>query len=611
MVYTCAMVARVCEAVWPSPKSHRYSAMIPSGSEDAEASKLTVSGLEPVLGIAVKLAMGLRFPRNRQPVRIRIRHEPALTPQTMRLFMLPPYEHENSLPPHRPIRPAFIKDKCQLRRVQAGRIVGRAMVELDRIDVGAVVSAHPFVEVILKRLRSAGHEAVLIGGVVRDGLQHQMGRPVDFPPTDIDIATSALPDEIRRLFPDRQIVGLGEEFGVLLIVGPAGRSYEVATFRVEGEYDGRWPGKVELVRDLTGDVRRRDLTINGLAATADGEVIDLVGGVADLFASRIRAIGSPALRFAEDYLRMLRAIRFTCQIDGRIDDETAAAISAGAESIRRISNERIGEEILRILGTRRAAKGLALMDELGLLAQILPELTACKGVPQPEAYHPEGDVFVHTLAAVDVADGFIRDPIVKLSVVLHDLGKPAALERSGGENMGGHCAIGARLARDVGRRLRLSRQDVFRLHYLVRHHMRIADFPEMGRGKQVRFVSEGEDDSRTSPSGRFPLFAQLLQVLVADCEASAHRSSGWAPILRETLDVAEHIDLVCGLRRAREIVDGHVLMALGVEPGPRLGAILGVLHDRILAGQIETREAATLEARKMIAEQAGETDGSS
>lgn len=481
------------------------------------------------------------------------------------------------------------------------------MGELDRIDVGAVISAHPYVEVILSRLQRAGHVAVLIGGVVRDALQLQMGRAIAFPPDDIDIATSASPDEIREAFHDRQVVGLGEEFGVVLIVGPAGRSYEVATFRVEGEYDGRRPGKVELVRELAGDVQRRDLTINGLAATADGAVIDLVNGVADLAASRIRAIGDPMARFGEDYLRMLRAVRFACQIDGRIDDETAAAITACAENIRAISNERIGEEMARILATSRAEKGLTLMDELGLLPLILPELTACKGTPQPEAYHPEGDVFVHTLAAVGVADAFIHDSIVKLAVVLHDIGKPEALRRQGGENMGGHCAIGARKAREVGRRLRFGRQDVFRLHYLVRHHMRIADFPEMGRGKQVRFVSEGEAGATGSARARFPLFFDLLQLLVADCEATAHRSSGWAPILQETLDVIEHIDLVCGLRRAHEIVDGHVLMELGMTPGPRLGSILGTLHDRILAGRIVTREQAITVARELIAASDGET----
>lgn len=165
--------------------------------------------------------------------------------------------------------------------------------------------------------------------------------------------------------------------------------------------------------------------------------------------------------------------------------------------------------------------------------------------------------------------------------------------------MGGHCAIGARKAKQVARRLRCSRHDVHRVQYLVRHHMRIADFPDMGRGKQVRFVSEGEAVGRT-PRQRFPLFFQLLQLLVADCEASAHRASGWAPILYETLDVIEHIDRVCGLRRAHEVIDGHALMALGVEPGPRLGRILGVLHDRILAGQIGSSEEAVAEARRML-----------
>ncbi len=481
------------------------------------------------------------------------------------------------------------------------------MIEMDRIDVGEVISAHPYVGVILERLQASGHEAVLIGGVVRDGLQLRMGRPVVFPPEDVDIATSALPEEIRAVFSDRQIVGLGEDFGVLLIVGPDGRSYEVATYRTEGEYDGRRPGRVELVRDLAGDVARRDLTINGLAATTDGTVIDLVGGVDDLVSSCIRAIGDPAVRFAEDYLRMLRAVRFACQVDGRIAEETADAIAANAERILAISNERIGEELVRILRTPRAAKGLRLMDELGLLEPILPELTACKGVPQPEEYHPEGDVFVHTLAAVEAADRFVRDPIVKLAVVLHDIGKPAALERSGGENMGGHCAIGSRKAKEVGRRLRLSRSEIFRLHYFVRQHMRIADFPEMGRGKQVRFVSEGEDRKAPRLRDRFSLFFQLLQVLIADCEASAHRASGWAPILAETLKVTEHIDRVCGLQRAREMIDGHALMALGLKPGPQLGELLGILHDRILAGQVATSEEAIAEAKKLIDEGVGET----
>lgn len=480
----------------------------------------------------------------------------------------------------------------------------------DRIDIDAVLRAHPFVREILRRLSDAGHEAVLIGGVVRDGLAARMGRSVRFPPDDVDIATSAAPAHVRALFPGRRIIAVGEEFGVLVLVAPDGRGYEVATFRVETEYDGRWPGRVELVRDLAGDVERRDLTINGLAATADGRVIDLVGGIEDLEARRIRAIGEPILRFREDYLRMLRAVRFACQIDGVLDPATATAIAVAAEGLREISAERIREELLRLLETPRAALGLRLLDELGLLIHILPELLSGKGVLQPEAYHPEGDVFVHTVEAVRMADRFVTDPIVKLAILLHDIGKPAALERSGGENMGGHCAIGARMCHEIGVRLRLSREETARLSYLVGSHMRVAALPQMGRGKQVRFVSWGERPDAATIRGRFPRFFDLLQVLVADSEASAHRSSGWAPILKETLRIADHIDRVCSMQRAREIIDGNVLIDLGLKAGPLLGRVLAELHDRVLAGEIASRAQAIAEARTAIGRVAqGKNDG--
>jgi len=487
-----------------------------------------------------------------------------------------------------------------------------------RIDTNALFSLHPYVRVILDRLNAAGYEAVLIGGVVRDGVRSLLDPSLTFSPQDVDIATSALPNEIRSLFRDRPVVGVGEEFGVLIIVAPDGHEYEVATFRVEEEYDGRWPGKVELVRDLEEDLRRRDLTINGLAATADGEVIDLVGGVEDLNAKRIRAIGDPRVRFAEDYLRMLRAARFACQIHGKIDPETARAIEENAEKISCISWERIRDELLRILQTDQGAHGITLLDAYGLLRFILPEVVATKGVPQPEEYHPEGDVFVHTIAAVRVADWFIRDPLVKLAVLLHDIGKPYALERSGGVNMGGHEAVGARMTRKIGLRFRLSRHEIARLVFFVKNHMRIADFPKMGRGKQVRFVGEGANSEGANPAeetlvgdnpvGRslrecYPLFFDLLGVLVADCEACAHRSSGWVPILQETLRVVDHIDRVGNLNKARELIDGHALLAMGIEPGPRLGRILEVVHDRILAGDITTHDQALAAARMLFEEQ--------
>jgi len=472
---------------------------------------------------------------------------------------------------------------------------------MSRIDVDQVFSVHPFAKAALTRLLNAGFDAVLIGGVVRDGLLHAMGEDVAFPPVDVDIATSALPGDVRRLFSDSPILDVGEEFGVTVVVADGGKPYEVATYRVESEYDGRWPGDVRLGRTLEEDVARRDLSINGLAVRLNGVVIDLVGGLADLKSRRIRAIGNARDRFEEDHLRMLRAVRFSCQIGGILDPETEAAIRECAPLIGRISRERIGAELLRLLKTKRAAAGLEVLDSVGLLEHILPELTATHGVEQPEEYHPEGDVFVHTIVAVRIADRFVQDPIVKLAVCLHDIGKPEALLRNRGANMGGHCAIGARMVKEIGRRLRLSKADWTRVAYLVKHHMRIADFPVMGRGKQIRFVSEGENPEGRSLAERYPLFFDLLKVLIADSEASAHHSSAWRPILYETLRVAEHIETVCSLQRARELIDGHDLVRLGMRPGRALGTALKDLHDRILAGELEDRDEALDAARTVVA----------
>ncbi len=199
-----------------------------------------------------------------------------------------------------------------------------------------------------------------------------------------------------------------------------------------------------------------------------------------------------------------------------------------------------------------------------------------------------------------MADTFVEDPIVKLAIALHDIGKPVALVRNEGRNMGGHCAIGARMVHEIGRRLRLSKSRIHRLSYLVRHHMRIADFPKMGRGKQVRFLSEGEAPEALSQRDRYSLFFDLLQVMVADCEASVHRSSGWAPILREAIEVMDHVERICGLARARKMIDGHDLRNLGLRPGPLLGRILNEIHDQILGGQVATRDQALDLARSLM-----------
>lgn len=470
-----------------------------------------------------------------------------------------------------------------------------------RIDMEGLLSAHPFAGEILRRLTAAGHRAVIVGGAVRDLLLASLSGRSSVP-REVDIATSAPPEEVRRLFPDRPVLAVGESFGVVVVVAPGGRQYEVATFRAERGYsDGRRPDEVAWT-SLEEDLKRRDFTVNGLAAGPDGEVIDLVGGMADLKAGIIRAIGDPRARFSEDYLRMLRAVRFACQLGFEIEEATREAIEENADKIVRISWERIRDELVKILATPRAARGFRLLDELGLLEKILPEISALKGVPQSEEYHPEGDVFVHTLLALEVADALGFSPLVKLGVLFHDAGKREALARSGGEHTGGHELIGERLAEAALRRLRFPSRKIEHVRHLVREHMRAGRLAEMGLGKQVRLLVAGEDEAAPLEdfTARFPLFSDLLRLFICDAEASAHRASAWLPLLSRVVRLHLHVLRVQGLKRAKQLISGDDLVALGEPPGPRLGMILAEVQERILAGEIETREEALKLAQRLL-----------
>ncbi|MBC7222046.1 CCA tRNA nucleotidyltransferase [Candidatus Bipolaricaulota bacterium] len=470
-----------------------------------------------------------------------------------------------------------------------------------RIPIERVWNEHPTAKEIVERLSRAGHVVVLVGGVVRDALLAEL-RGERFSPQDVDIATSAPPEEMRRLFSGWRVLNVGEAFGVMVVVGADGRQYEVATFRAEGGYrDGRRPGEVRWA-DLAADLHRRDFTVNGLAATPDGQVIDLVGGLADLRSGIIRTIGDPDQRFSEDFLRMLRAVRFACQLGFTLEEKTAAAIRRQAPKILGISWERIREEMVRILASSRSAEGIRLLADLGLLSPILPEIARLQGVPQPEEYHPEGDVFTHTLLALSVADGIWDDPLLKLAILFHDAGKPMALARSGGEHMAGHCQIGAKIAEEALARLRFSRKEIEYVSFLVAEHMRVARLPEMGLGKQVLLLSCGEKEELDLSQfvQRFPRFSDLLRLLICDAEASAHKSAAWLPVLAQGVRLLLHLRRVQGLRRARELLSGEDLLAMGEPPGPRLGRILGEIHERILAGDITTREEALREAAKLL-----------
>ncbi len=470
-----------------------------------------------------------------------------------------------------------------------------------RIPIERIWNGHPTAKEIVDRLKRAGHVVVLVGGVVRDALLAEL-RGQRFSPQDVDIATSAPPEEIRRLFSGWRVLSVGEAFGVTVVVGADGRQYEVATFRAEGGYrDGRRPEQVHWA-DLAQDLRRRDFTVNGLAATPDGQVIDLVGGVEDLRVGIIRTIGDPDQRFSEDFLRMLRAVRFACQLGFTLEEKTAAAIRRHAPKILGISWERIREEMVRILATPRSAEGIRLLADLGLLSPILPEIAGLRGVPQPEEYHPEGDVFAHTLLALSVADGVWDEPLLKLAILFHDAGKPLALARSGGEHMAGHCQLGARIAEEALTRLRFPRKEIEYVSFLVAEHMRVAKLPEMGLGKQVLLLSFGEQEEFELSQfvQRFPKFSDLLRLLICDAEASVHKGSAWLPVLAQAVRLLVHMRRVQGIKRARELLSGEDLLALGEPPGPRLGRVLEEIHERILAGDISTREEALREAAKLL-----------
>lgn len=465
-----------------------------------------------------------------------------------------------------------------------------------------IFRAHPFARTILEKLTQAGFEAVMVGGIVRDALRAQFDPEYEFTPEEVDIATAARPEEIKAIFKDYKIFEVGEAFGVLLVVSPEGFPYEVATFRAEGEYDGRWPGRVELVRTLEADLRRRDLTVNGLAATGEGRVIDLVQGIEDLRAKIIRTIGDPDQRFSEDFLRILRAIRLACVLDGQILPEVSAAMRRHREGLKNISAERIRDELLRILKTPRATRGIKLLDEHGILELILPELAQCKGVPQPEKYHPEGDVYTHTLLALECADTIIRDPLVKFAVLVHDVGKPIALAKNNGEHAGGHEVIGEQMAEKICRRLRFSTEEIRLVKFLVREHLRIGKFSEMSPGRRATLVKTHENVSAPfeRPAERFPYFAKLLELMICDCEASAHKSSGWLPVVQALPALLHRLKELNERERARKLLDGHDLIQMGLLPGPRIREILEAVYEQIFAGRITTREEALDAARQLL-----------
>ncbi len=392
-----------------------------------------------------------------------------------------------------------------------------------------------------------------------------LGRPAH----DQDVVTAARPEVISTLF--ARTIPVGAAFGVVLVATQQG-PVEVATFRREGPYlDGRRPAFVEFA-SLEEDVRRRDFTINALLYDPfEDRVLDLVGGQTDLSARLIRTVGDPDARFAEDRLRMLRAMRLAAELDFAIEAETAAAIARHAESINEVSGERIRDELLRLLAAAGRAAGLQTLQRSGLLAEILPEVAAMDGVAQPPEFHPEGDVLTHTRLALS----HLRDPspILALAVLLHDVGKPPTFERADRIRFNRHAEVGAEMAEAICRRLRLSAEESERVVELVRNHLRFMDLRQMRPARLKRFLAQ-------------PDFPDHLELHRVDCLASHGDLSTWAWAREQAARLTD------GERRPPRLVTGEDLIALGYPPGPRFREMLEALEDAHLEGTIRTREEA-------------------
>ncbi|MCE5308442.1 MAG: CCA tRNA nucleotidyltransferase [Acidobacteriales bacterium] len=412
---------------------------------------------------------------------------------------------------------------------------------------------------VICALRSRGFLAYLAGGCVRDLL---LGRE----PADYDVATSAPPDEILRVFPAADLAGA--HFGVVL-VRESGAEVEVATFRSDHSYtDGRHPARVKFETDPRQDVLRRDFTINGLLMDPDtGEVLDYVDGGRDLGARLIRAIGEPGRRFAEDHLRMLRAVRFASCFGFEIEPATFRAIRDLHASIRQISAERVRDEFTRILCGGGARRGFELLDAAGLLEDVLPEVARMKGVEQPPEFHPEGDVWTHTLMLLELLER--PAPSLAWAALLHDVGKPPAFSIRGRIRFDRHAAVGAEMAAAILGRLHASNELTGRVRALVAEHLRFKDVKRMRPSTLKRFL-------------RSDHFEEHLELHRLDCLAS-HRLLGNYEFVKKKIEEIPSEDL-----RPEPLLNGDQLIAAGFRPGPCFGRILRVVEDAQLEGSVRT-----------------------
>lgn len=439
---------------------------------------------------------------------------------------------------------------------------------------------------IVRTLRERGHQAYLVGGCVRDMV---LGRE----PADYDVTTDATPDQVMRIFPETYAVGA--QFGVVLVPLPLPESrelrpavvhmsvpsnhskadvVEVATFRSDiGYSDGRHPDRVQFSTDPREDVERRDFTINGLLLDPiKGEILDFVGGQQDLKAGVIRTIGNPEQRFHEDKLRMLRAVRFAARFEYTIDPATFAAMQKFAGNIHQVSRERVRHELSKMLIEGHARRAFLLLDESGLLQQVLPEISAMKGVEQPPQFHPEGDVFVHTLLLLE---NLPRPSPVTLAwgALLHDVGKPSTFRLADRIRFDGHVEVGVKMAEQICKRFRFSNHETEQILALVKNHMRFGDVQCMKESTLKKFM-------------RLPRFEEHLELHRLDCQSS-HGDLTSYEFTREKLMSTPEESI-----RPVPLVTGNDLIHAGYVPGPRFKQILAAVEDSQLEGHLQNKDQA-------------------
>jgi poly(A) polymerase len=430
---------------------------------------------------------------------------------------------------------------------------------------------------VVRELRRHGFQSYLAGGCVRDML---LGND----PTDYDVTTDATPNEVMRIFPETYAVGA--QFGVVLVPIPKdGREFdpggpphpiEVATFRSDGIYsDGRHPDQVQYSKSPEQDVQRRDFTINGLLMDPldNDRVLDFVGGRADLAAGIVRAIGDPGRRFREDKLRMLRAVRFAARFSYMIDPPTFAAIQELAPMILHVSRERVRDELTKMLTEGHARQAFELLDESGLLKEVLPEITRMHGVEQPPQFHPEGDVWIHTMMLLEQLPANCSRTLA-WGALLHDVGKPPTFRVAPDRiRFDGHVEVGVRMAHEICQRLHFSNDDTEQIEALVANHMRFKDVEKMKPATLKRFL-------------RLPQFDEHMEMHRMDCLAS-HCDLVLYEFVAEKLRTTPPEEI-----KPEPIISGDDLIELGYLPGPHFKEILRAVEDAQLEGKLHSRDEA-------------------